>query len=150
MHHGKRNTDTQVGWAFGLGLERWAMKLFEIGDIRLFWSEDERFLSQFKEGEITKFQPYSKYPACYKDITFWVPEGFSENDFMQVVRGVAGDIAETVELLDDFLHPKTNRRSNCFRINYRHMDRNLTNEEVDKLQFRLREEVVSQLKCELR
>jgi phenylalanyl-tRNA synthetase alpha chain len=28
----------QVGWAFGLGLERWAMKLFEIPDIRLFWS----------------------------------------------------------------------------------------------------------------
>jgi phenylalanyl-tRNA synthetase alpha chain len=45
MKNGGKNIDTQVGWAFGLGLERWAMKLFEIQDIRLFWSQDDRFLS---------------------------------------------------------------------------------------------------------
>ena len=28
-----------VGWAFGLGLERLAMILFDIPDIRLFWSK---------------------------------------------------------------------------------------------------------------
>ena len=38
MTNGGLNTETEVGWAFGLGLERWAMKLFEIDDIRLFWS----------------------------------------------------------------------------------------------------------------
>lgn len=26
------------GWAAGLGLERFAMKLFKIPDVRLFWS----------------------------------------------------------------------------------------------------------------
>lgn len=40
-----RNPQTECGWAFGLGLERWAMKLFGIDDIRLFWSQDPRFLS---------------------------------------------------------------------------------------------------------
>ncbi len=35
-------------WAFGLGLERLAMVLFDVPDIRLFWSGDERFLRQFK------------------------------------------------------------------------------------------------------
>jgi phenylalanyl-tRNA synthetase alpha chain len=63
----------QVGWAFGLGLERLAMILFGIPDIRLFWSEDERFTSQFKKGIVTKFVPYSKYPLCYKDVSFWLP-----------------------------------------------------------------------------
>lgn len=61
------------GWAFGLGLERLAMVLFSIPDIRLFWSSDERFLTQFSGDKITKFAPFSKYPLCYKDVSFWLP-----------------------------------------------------------------------------
>lgn len=38
----------KVGWAFGIGLERLAMKLYSIPDIRLFWSKDTGFLSQFE------------------------------------------------------------------------------------------------------
>lgn len=57
----------QKAWAFGLGLERLAMVLFSIPDIRLFWTEDQRFLKQFKAGNLgAKFKPYSKYPPCYK------------------------------------------------------------------------------------
>lgn len=37
----------QRGWAAGLGLERFAMRLFKIPDVRLFWSKDPRFLDQF-------------------------------------------------------------------------------------------------------
>ncbi len=35
--------DDKIAWACGIGLERFAMKLFEIPDIRLFWSGDKRF-----------------------------------------------------------------------------------------------------------
>lgn len=38
----------RIGWAFGLGLERLAMRLYNIPDIRLFWSNDAGFLHQFK------------------------------------------------------------------------------------------------------
>jgi phenylalanyl-tRNA synthetase alpha chain len=72
MKNSNRNDD--YGWAFGLGLERLAMILFDIPDIRLFWSEDERFSSQFKNGNVIKFIPYSKFPLCYKDVSFWLPK----------------------------------------------------------------------------
>jgi len=88
----------QIGWAFGIGLERLAMRLFNIPDIRLFWSEDQRFLEQFQDGVINEFKPFSKYPPTYKDIAFWIPEGFSSNDFCEVVRNSAGDIVEKVNI----------------------------------------------------
>ena len=42
----------KAGWAFGLGLERLAMKLYNIPDIRLFWSTDSGFLCQFEGKDI--------------------------------------------------------------------------------------------------
>ena len=89
----------KIGWAFGLGLERIAMVLFSIPDIRLFWSTDSRSLSQFTQGKINAFQPYSKYPSCFKDVSFWVGHdtNIHENDFCDVVRDVAGDLVEDVK-----------------------------------------------------
>lgn len=90
-----------IGWAFGLGLERIAMILYSIPDIRLFWSTDSRFLSQFEQGEITTFKPYSKYPSCFKDVSFWTLENevLHENDFCDLVRDVAGDLVEDVKMV---------------------------------------------------
>ena len=36
------------GYAFGMGIERIAMLLYQIGDIRMFFENDVRFLKQFK------------------------------------------------------------------------------------------------------
>ena len=47
--------------------------LFDIPDIRLFWSQDQRFLSQFQAGKITKFVSFSKFPPVFKDVSFWLP-----------------------------------------------------------------------------
>ncbi|KAG1147685.1 hypothetical protein G6F37_000567 [Rhizopus arrhizus] len=141
----------KIGWAFGMGLERLAMVLFGIPDIRLFWSEDSRFIEQFTPGKINKFVPFSKYPPCIKDISFWLPETqWNENDFCELVRGIAGDIVENVCLIDDFTHPKTKKRSLCYRINYRSMDRNVTNEEINEIQEKVRFVVQKECNVELR
>ncbi|RKP11812.1 hypothetical protein BJ684DRAFT_23191 [Piptocephalis cylindrospora] len=150
--------ENRIGWAFGLGLERLAMVLFGIPDIRLFWSKDPRFLSQFTEGEITRFKPFSRHPPCTKDVSFWLsPEqecgvaaNWSDNDLMEVIREVAGDMVEDVKMVDSFIHPKTHRKSMCYRITYRSMDRNVTNEEINTTQEEVRRRLVSQLRVELR
>ena len=48
----------KAGYAFGLGLERWAMKLYAIPDIRLFWSKDPGFLHQFEVADINQSISY--------------------------------------------------------------------------------------------
>ena len=50
----KAGAQEKVGWAFGLGLERLAMRLYQIPDIRVFWSQDSGFLSQFNTTDYNK------------------------------------------------------------------------------------------------
>ncbi|XP_062503855.1 phenylalanine--tRNA ligase, mitochondrial-like [Corticium candelabrum] len=145
----------RIGWAFGIGLDRLAMALFGIPDVRLLWSSDPRFVFQFRDAAdgsdvVVQFKPYSKYPACYKDVTFWIPSDYSENDFYELVRDLCGDLVEEVKQIDVFHHPNTHRTSHCYRINYRSMDRTLTNDEINQLQEKLRQEVQRILRVELR
>ncbi|KAJ0975644.1 hypothetical protein J5N97_017609 [Dioscorea zingiberensis] len=139
-----------VAWAFGLGLERLAMVLFDIPDIRLFWSTDERFTSQFSKGQLgVKFKPFSKFPPCYKDMSFWINESFTENNLCEVVRGIAGDLVEEVKLIDNFTNKK-GMTSHCYRIAYRSMERSLTDDEINQLQWSVRDAVENKLKVVLR
>ena len=43
------DSKTYSGFAFGLGIERISMLLYQIDDLRLFFENDLRFLSQFKQ-----------------------------------------------------------------------------------------------------
>lgn len=160
----KAGWEGQRGWAFGVGLERMAMLLFEIPDIRLFWSQDERFLSQFtglsKNLEaIKRFAPYSKYPAANRDVSFWLKTSSSaagggsqvhENDVMEIVRDVCKDVVEDVRLIDEFTHQKTGRKSLCYRLTYRDLGRTLEGEEVNALHEKVKGEMVRRLGVELR
>ncbi|MCJ1476483.1 hypothetical protein MMC13_005149 [Lambiella insularis] len=156
---------SKLGWAFGTGLDRVAMLLYGIPDIRLFWSRDGRFLSQFSvDKPISRYVPFSKYPACYKDVAFWLrsssssagggirsnAQDFHENDLMEIVRGVAGDLVEDVKLSDEFQHPQSGRKSLCYRINYRSLERTLKNSEVNKLHDEVRSQLVEKMGVELR
>ncbi|XP_044763272.1 probable phenylalanine--tRNA ligase, mitochondrial [Coccinella septempunctata] len=142
--------NNKVGWAFGLGLERLAMCLYKIPDIRLFWSTDSGFLNQFKFAKVDAkviYKPVSQYPQCSNDISFWLPQDkeYAENDFYDLVRTVGGDIVEQVILKDDFKHPKTGKRSHCYRIVYRHMERTLKQEEVNIIHKKIEEEASKSL-----
>lgn len=144
--------DRKFGWAFGIGLDRIAMLLFGIPDIRLFWSLDERFGKQFSQGRISTFAPYSKYPGIKRDVSFWLPvdSELHVNDVMEIIRSKGGDLIENVTLIDEFVHPKTKKTSQCYRINYQSMDRNLTREEINRIQELVELELIENFKVEIR
>lgn len=136
-------------WAFGLGLERLAMVMFDIPDIRLFWSNDDRFLKQFTAGKVTKFKPFSKYEVCYKDISFFISPEFSYNDLCAIARDEdKNNLVESITLIDEF--EKGNRTSRCYRIVYRSMDGTLKNAEVNKMQKAIVKRVAEELNVEIR
>jgi phenylalanyl-tRNA synthetase alpha chain len=147
----------KLGFAFGLGLERLAMILYEIPDIRLFWSKDSGFLTQFVTNDESKkiiYRPVSRCPQCANDISFWLPQNhsdsFSNNDFYDLVRTIGGDLVEQVELVDEFYHPKKQRHSQCYRITYRHMEKTLTQEEANEIHAQIEKAASDNLLVEIR
>jgi phenylalanyl-tRNA synthetase alpha chain len=47
LRNGGIDPEKYSGWAFGLGIERFAMMKYDINDIQLFYQSDVRFLQQF-------------------------------------------------------------------------------------------------------
>lgn len=123
------------GWAFGAGIERWAMISMKLPDIRLLWSNDERVKKQLVLGHT--YEEVSKYPPAFRDISFIVnKDDFVLNDYFDAVRDIAEDMVEEVELIDTYENPKKfveGKVSYAFRITYRSLERTLTSEEVDRL-----------------
>jgi len=130
-------------WAFGFGSDRLAMIKLQLPDIRLLYSTDERVTKQLADIDHV-FQPVSKYPPIVRDISFVVEnKNFDLNAYYELVREIAGsDMVEEVKLLDEYENEAKfgkDKKSYTFRTTYRHLDRTLTNEEVDAKHKKLEE-----------
>lgn len=139
------------GWAFGFGLERLAIASMELPDIRLLWSSDERVRKQLVLGN--KYKDVSKFPPVMRDISFVVPSDFIPNDYFDLIRDVGGEMIEHVELLDRYENVEkfgAGKLSYTFRITYRHLERTLTNEEVNEVQARLEERTEKEFEAQIR
>ncbi len=148
------NIDPEVynGWAFGFGIERLAMVKFEIPDIRVFWSNDERITSQFKDIN-SKFSEVSKFPETVRDISFIIDKSVNLNNYYEIVRDYADNLIEEVKLLDEYENEEKfgkDKKSYTFRIVYRSSERTLTNEEINKIQAKIRVKTEKELNALLR
>jgi phenylalanyl-tRNA synthetase alpha chain len=119
-------------WAFGFGLDRLAMILFKIPDIRIMWSESPRFLNQFKTDKKWNdimFKPFSVVQSTSQDISFFIKSGIIENkekpnefewkdvnDFFEICRELSDDMIEEVKLFDKFYNKKKDMYSHSFRV----------------------------------
>jgi len=138
-------------WAFGIGLDRAAIISMQLPDIRLLWSTDPRVKKQLVLGK--KFVEVSKYPPVTRDISFIVPKTFSPNDYFDLVRDVAGDLVEQVELIDQYENDAkfgADKKSYAYRVIYRSNDRTLTSEEVDVLHKALEKRTAEEFSATVR
>lgn len=53
-------------------------------------------------------------------------------------------------LLDQFVHPKTKKASHCYKIVYRHMEKVLTQEEVNEIHKQIEKVAAEQLNVVIR
>lgn len=152
LNSGREN---KKGIAWGLGLERLAMVLFDIPDIRYFWMDDIKFLEQFKSGEITKFIPFSPLEPIYKDISLYVKSDDLDsknmwirlNQFYEEIRGLSDDWIGEIKQIDSFYNKKKLSQSYCFRLIYSPKDYKITNPaEFNNLVNNIQTDLVNKLK----
>jgi len=147
----KMGVEGYHGWAFGFGLERLAIASMALPDIRLLWSGDERVKKQLKLGNI--FEEVSKFPPALRDISFVVSKTFVPNDYFDLVRDIAGDLIEEVELIDKYENDEkfgADKMSYAYRITYRSLERTLTSDEVDTLHKSIEKATKEQFDGEVR
>jgi phenylalanyl-tRNA synthetase alpha chain len=146
--------DIYNGWAFGFGVDRLAMLKMKIPDIRLLWSKDERITSQLKDLN-NIYKPVSKFPSVIRDISFIVDKNdFNLNAYYESVRDVIGEeYVEEVKLLDQYENEEKfgkDKISYTFRVAYRHLERTLTNVEVNEMHEKLHSATELQYKAQVR
>ncbi|XP_062605844.1 uncharacterized protein LOC134267652, partial [Saccostrea cucullata] len=143
--------------SFSLNLDKLAVLLFQLPNIRLLWSLDSRVVEVYQRmlnSDPPLLLPtISLYPLLFShDISFWENSQlpFNEPDFLSVIREVCGDLVVCVELLDRFHSVELNKVSRCYRLQFQAYDRALSYETSWKLQSHLRLCVASAMKVELR
>ena len=99
------------------------------------------------------FKTVSKYPPIIRDISFVVKKGFVPNNYFDLVRDVAGNLVEQVELLDTYENEEKlgeGKVSYAYRVTYRSIERTLTGEEVSALHASLEESTVKNFEATIR
>ena len=147
------NLDPEIynGWAFGFG-DRLAMIKMGIPDIRILWSDNPRIAGQFKDIN-SKYKEISKYPKISRDISFIIDKNINLNNYYEIVRDFADDLIEEVKLIDEYENENKfgkDKKSYTFRIVYRSFERTLINEEINKIQEKIREKTEKDLNAVLR
>jgi phenylalanyl-tRNA synthetase alpha chain len=100
-----------------------------------------------------KIVEVSKYPPVVRDISFVVKNNFIPNNYFDLVRDTAGDLAEEVNLLDKYENTQKFGEGNisyAYRITYRSLDRTLTTDEVNTLHKKLEDKTVEIYNAKIR
>ena len=93
---------------------------------------------------VAVFRPLPVYPAAPRDLALIVDEHTRVGDIVSKVKEVAGELAESVEVFDQYTGKQidSGKKSVGISVIYRSGERSLSSEEVDKLQ----QDVIADLK----
>ncbi|XP_068097042.1 ferredoxin-fold anticodon-binding domain-containing protein 1 [Hyperolius riggenbachi] len=150
---GDLSNDLSFNIITSLNLDLMVMCLLDIEDWRMLWTTDERFLQQFNQQQLKRFQNFCLYPPYYShDISFWVEDGseLDELEFHTIVWRLSKGNIVSIKLLERYEDGKMGRTSLCYRMTYQSCDRALSYESALEMQLELRYELQRCLHITLR
>ena len=100
-----------------------------------------------------KFAELPQFPGVERDISFLAPTALTNAKIIDTIKAlkIQGVVkAELFDLFDDEKLAATGKRSMAYTVTYQDPQRTLTDEEVNRLQEKLRQGLVAKLGVELR
>jgi phenylalanyl-tRNA synthetase beta chain len=82
--------------------------------------------------EVTPFRPFGSFPSLRQDVAVTLPVGVPAGQLLEVVRGAAGELLESVRIFDVYAGEQVGegRRSLALALSFRAPDRTLTDDDV--------------------
>ena len=105
------------------------------------------------EGSAKKYVPLAQFPGTTRDISFVAPPGLTHQQIVDCITGMKLPLLDKVELFDiyeDEAQLGPGRRSMAYSLHFSDPERSLRDEEINKLQEKIRSFLASELKVELR
>ena len=115
----------------------------EVGDLL----DVNNLIKDFRERKI--FIPWSIYPFISRDIAVWVLSEVESDQVYKVIKENVGDLlVKDPYLFDKFTKPASSagekaKTSFAYRLVFQSYDRNLTDEEINKIMLKITEKIVS-------
>ena len=94
------------------------------------------------------YEDLTSFPAIRQDLAFWVPADRTAADLVEVVRGAGGKLLRDVRVFD--VYAREGQTSLAVRLEFRAVDRTLTDEEIAPQRTKIVEAVKAKLEGELR
>ena len=98
------------------------------------------------------YSPLPKYPAVSRDIALVVDEDTAVGDIERTIKAAGGKLLREVKMFDVYRGPQVgeNKKSVAFAMTYRHDERTLTDEDVNKVHGRILDALKEKLDAALR
>lgn len=142
--------DEYSGLAMGIGLDRLAMLIKGINDIRILRSNDPRIKKQM--NNLDPYQSVSKYPLIRQDLSVSVSDETNEEDVCETIKDALGENSDVIEEITivsetpyEQLPPKAierlgispGQKNLLIRIILRSHERSLTHEEANEMRDKM-------------
>lgn len=140
------NPEKYSGLALGMGLDRLVMSLKHLSNIRYIRSTEPRISRQMLNLE--RFKEVSSQPPISRDMSYCVPENYTEEDVCEEIKDAFGDNAYLIEnvyitertkcndlnlIAKEKLGAAEGQDNVLVKIVLRHPDKTLTKDEANKL-----------------
>ena len=107
-------------------------------------------LSKIVSGNNISFSPFSKFPSVRRDLSFYVQNDINYDKIEKSIKELNIELITSVSLFDVYSNKKDDKKSYSIYITFQHLEKTLTDFQIDKCIERILTKLHSDFSVEIR